>query len=147
MKVIIAGDREITDSSIINRAVEASSFTITEVVEGGARGVDRLAKEWAKSNGISVTTFPANWKDISRQGANVKKRKNEWTGKMEEYDAAAGVFRNEQMASYADALIAIQTNGQTPGTQNMISLAKKYNLKVFIYEGEDSDYEYVFGQN
>lgn len=147
MRTIIAGSREITDPSIVERAVAASSFKITEVVEGGARGVDKLGKEWAKKNGIQVTTFPANWKDTKRAGAVVKKRKNEWTGKMEEYDAAAGSFRNEQMASYADALIAIQTGGDTPGTQNMISLAKKYQLKVFVYGGEDSDYENVFGKS
>lgn len=147
MKVCISGDREITDPNIVKRAIEASSFNITELVEGGARGADKLGKEWALKNGVPVTTFPANWKDITREGAVVKSRKNEWSGKMEKYDAAAGTFRNEQMASYADALIAIQTNGKTPGTQNMISLAKKYNLQIFIYEGEDSDYEYILGKD
>lgn len=147
MKCIISGSREITDKAIVERAIKASGFKITEVVEGGARGVDRLAREWAKQNKVPYVTFPALWNDVSRAGAVIKTRKNEWTGKTESYDAAAGTFRNEQMASYADACIAVQTDGKTPGTQNMISLAKKYNLQLFVYEGEDSDYDYVFGKD
>ena len=47
----------------------------------------------------------------------------------------------------ADALIAIQSNGKTPGTSSMIKLAEQYGLKVFVYgreEKDDQDYKYQF---
>jgi len=139
MKCIIAGDRNIVNKAILEKAIKKSGFTITEVVSGGARGADTLGEEWAKENGIPVKEFPADWNNLAVKGAVIKT--NAW-GK--QYNAAAGTFRNKQMADYADALIAIQTNGKTPGTQNMIKLAKENELEVFVYERETSDYTYLF---
>jgi hypothetical protein len=48
------------------------------------------------------------------------------------YWKRAGAFRNQQMADYADALIAI-TNGSS-GTADMIERAKKKGLTIFIKE-------------
>ncbi len=111
MKTIIAGSRTITDLAIIDKAVQASGFVITELVEGGAKGVDALAKVWAEENGLPITEFKADWKIYGR---------------------GAGPVRNQKMAEYADALIAVW-DGESRGTKNMISLAKKLNLKCFIY--------------
>lgn len=139
MKCIIAGDRNIVNKSILEKAIKKSGFTITEVVSGGTRGADTLGEEWAKEHGIPVKEFPADWNNLAVEGVVVKT--NAW-GK--QYNAAAGMLRNKQMADYADALIAIQTNGKTPGTQNMIKLAKENELEVFVYERETSDYTYLF---
>ena len=86
-------------------------FVITELIEGGAKGVDSLAKVWAEENGLPITEFKADWKIYGR---------------------GAGPVRNQKMAEYADALIAVW-DGESRGTKNMISLAKKLNLKCFIY--------------
>ena len=43
----------------------------------------------------------------------------------------AGFIRNEEMAKYADACL-ILWDGKSRGTKNMIILAKKYNLKLYI---------------
>ena len=51
------------------------------------------------------------------------------------------------MAKYAEACIAVQKeHEETPGTQSMIRLAKKYNLKLFEFKKMKpaSDYEYKF---
>ena len=111
MKTIIAGSRTITDLAMIDKAVRASGFVITELVEGGAQGVDSLAKIWAADIGLLITEFKADWKIYGR---------------------GAGTIRNQKMAEYADALIAVW-DGESRGTKNMISLAKKLNLKCFIY--------------
>lgn len=37
------------------------------------------------------------------------------------------------MADYADALIALQPNGQTAGTQDMIKRASAKGIPVYIY--------------
>lgn len=114
MKIIIAGSRTIGNiNSVIEaiKAIKASNFHLTEVICGNARGVDTIAKVWAAGNGIPVYDFPADWKT---------------------YGKAAGPIRNQQMASYADALIAIW-DGKSRGTKHMIETAQKKGLKVYIH--------------
>ena len=55
MKVIIAGSRDITDYSLVCRAISESKFDITEVISGTARGVDTLGEKWA----VGAFTFYA----------------------------------------------------------------------------------------
>lgn len=111
MKTIIAGSREGADLLDVQEAVNASGFTITEVVSGVARGVDSLGEEWAAMNGIQVQRFPADWDGLGR---------------------AAGFIRNGQMAAYAGALVAIW-DGRSPGTRHMIRTAEDRGLKVHVY--------------
>lgn len=111
MKVIIAGSRGITDPALIKEAVRLSQFKITEVVSGAARGVDTLGEGWASVNRLPVKQFPANW--------NL-------------YGKAAGHIRNNEMASYADALIAIW-DGESRGTKHMIYTAKNKGLLVYVH--------------
>jgi hypothetical protein len=111
MKVIIAGSREITSYVVVQLAVAGSGFDITEVVSGTARGVDQLGELWAFENDIPVKRFPADWK---------------------KYGKSAGYKRNQQMAEYADALIAIW-DGKSAGTGHMISIAKMKQLPVYVH--------------
>jgi len=94
-------------------AIEASQeeFSITEVVSGGAAGVDMLGERWALRQGIPTTVFQANWNAHGK---------------------AAGPIRNKQMAEYADALIAVW-DGESPGTKNMIETMEKLGKPVLIY--------------
>ena len=144
MKVIIAGDRECIDYDLLERSIKESGFDITEIVSGGARGADALGEMWAKKNNVPVKKFPAKWDDIKAKGAVVKVRENPWTHKKEKYNTNAGFTRNSEMILYADAVIALQPNGKTPGTQHTIKEAIKKGLSVYVYEKEDKDYEYKF---
>lgn len=110
MRVIIAGSRDIVDPGIVDEAVRESGFEITEVVSGGARGVDRMGEAWARKHGIPVKVFPADW---------------DKNGK------SAGPIRNEEMAKYAEALIAIW-DGYSRGTDNMIDRASAWNRKTYV---------------
>ncbi len=110
MKVIIAGSRGITDIMQVYAAVRESGFEISEVVCGGARGVDTLGYWWAMHHNVPVAWFQADWK---------------------KYGTQAGYLRNQQMANYGEALIAIW-NGHSRGTQHMIHLAQQKGLKVHI---------------
>jgi hypothetical protein len=114
MKVIIAGGRDIEDYNLLLEAVDQSDFNITEVVCGMAKGVDLMGMRWAEENGIPVKEFPANWSKFHR---------------------AAGPIRNDQMAKYAEALIAIMKPG-SKGTANMVKLAHKNRLRVFVLNVE-----------
>lgn len=96
---------------LLMRALLLVNWDITEVVSGCARGVDLLGEAWAKGAGIPVTRFPAIW---------------------EVHGKAAGAIRNQQMAEYAKALVAIW-DGKSPGTKDMIRKAKARGLKVVVF--------------
>lgn len=128
LKVIVAGSRSISDYSLVSAAIEESGFQIAEIVSGTAKGVDSLGERWAEENNIPVKRFPAPWDDIKDKPEN-EIGQNSFSKK---YWKRAGAFRNQQMADYADALIAI-TNGSS-GTADMIERAKKKGLTIFIKE-------------
>lgn len=111
MRTIIAGSREGANINHIYDAVEKSGITPTVVISGTARGVDRLGEEWAKDNSVPIERYPADW---------------------DKYGKKAGYLRNSQMAEIAEALIAIW-DGISPGTENMISLATKKKIFVYVY--------------
>ena len=144
MKVIIAGDREMNDINLVETAIEQSGFEITELISGGARGADKMGELWARAHNVPIKVFKAEWDNIKAEGARIKARQNPWTKKMEKYNANAGFQRNEEMATYAEALIALQPDGPTHGTQDMIKRAKAHGLTIYVYEKADEDYEYQF---
>lgn len=109
MKTIIAGSRGITDYSLLLKAYSECGFEITEVVSGGARGVDKLGERLAQELNLPLKIFPADWSK----------------GKQ------AGFIRNVQMAEHADALIAVW-DGQSRGTAHMITIARSLGLKVYV---------------
>lgn len=112
MKVIIAGSRGITSQSIVEEAMEEAGFpVVTEVVSGTARGVDRLGEAWAEMRDIPVKRFPADW---------------------DRYGKSAGYRRNQDMAKYADALVAVW-DGESKGTGHMIDIMRAAGKRVFIF--------------
>lgn len=127
MKVIIAGSRTCTMSvAELEAVVKASGFTITEVVSGCANGADKLGEQWAVKYNIPVKQFPADWKNIKVPGAIVKQNAYGF------YNARAGIMRNEEMAHYADTLIALW-DGKSAGTWHMIQYAQSLGLKVYVH--------------
>ena len=129
-RCIIAGTRNFYDYLTVVKAINSSGFAgeITEVVSGQAYGVDSLGERWALSNKIPIKSFPADWSNISLPDSIVKINK-----KGEKYNAKAGFIRNETMAQYADALIAV-IKDDSPGTSHMIKCMKDLNKKVYIWE-------------
>jgi len=123
MKTIIAGSREITDYELLERVIKKSGYKITEVVWGGAPGVDALGKKWAEKNNIPIKPFPADWKNISVPGAVVKYRNEK------PYNVLAGFMRNQQMADYADCAIVIHI--KTKGSMDMVERMRKLGKDVF----------------
>lgn len=114
MRTIIAGSRGITNLRLLEKVIENSGFDISEVVCGGARGVDDLGRKWAHNgnNGKPVTMFRAKW---------------------DEFGESAGYRRNVAMADYAEALIALW-DGVSKGTKHMIDIAHKKGLIVYVYD-------------
>lgn len=96
-KVIIAGGRDLTDFDYLeNRCIEITLFSeIIEIVSGGAKGADALGQRLAEEWGIPLIKFPADWDTHGKK---------------------AGYLRNEQMAQYADVLVAFW-DGKSKGDQ------------------------------
>jgi hypothetical protein len=112
VKTIIAGSRDINSMILVERAIANSGFNITEVVCGGAKGVDSLGAKWGSDRGIPIMYFHPEW---------------------DTHGKSAGYKRNVKMGAYADALIAVW-NGVSKGTKHMIDIAKHNGLKVFVYK-------------
>jgi glycerophosphoryl diester phosphodiesterase len=112
MKTIIAGSRTINSLRIVETAIEQSALHISEVVCGGARGVDDMGRKWAANgNRVQIKMFPAKW---------------------DQFGKSAGYRRNAEMAEYADALIAVW-DGKSRGTKHMIDVATRKGLQVFVF--------------
>ena len=111
MITIIAGPRDYFDYLTLCKAIAFSGFNITEVVSGGAKGVDYLGEKWAREHNIPIKQFLPDWMGLGK---------------------AAGPIRNEQMAKYAEALIVLLPY-KSPGTTNMIKQAEKFNLCIYKY--------------
>ncbi|SNR43552.1 Protein of unknown function [Lutibacter agarilyticus] len=112
MKIIIAGSRSFTDCQKLKETCDKflRDQNNIDIVSGTCRGADKLGEQYAKERGYKITRFPADWN---------------------KYGKAAGPIRNQQMANYADALIAFW-NGKSKGTNNMIQLANRCNLDILI---------------
>ena len=115
VRIIVAGGRDFYDHSLLSSNLDriiSEDFASDEIiiVSGVAPGADREGETYAKRKGYSIHQFPAKWVI---------------------HGSAAGPIRNEEMAKNADVLVAFW-NDLSPGTKNMIEVAKKYGLKTYI---------------
>lgn len=120
-RIIVAGSRDIPTNKdylreYFNRldALSKSKSNI-EVVSGTARGGDRVGEDWAYARDHKLVKFPADW---------------------QYHGLSAGYKRNEEMAEYADALVAIWDR-KSKGTKHMINIAKREGLAVRIISTQD----------
>ena len=110
--VIVAGSRNFNDYELLTAKLDKilSKRDNVQIVSGGARGADSLGDRYAKEHNLPLKIFPANW-DL--------------------YGRSAGYRRNEQMAEYADALVAFW-DGESHGTKHMIETAQAMGLPLRV---------------
>jgi len=133
MKVIIAGSRHLDPLKFFNAPRRDASterlFRIisqhlcylegelnqetTEIVSGGARGIDTVGEAFAITYKLPITQFLPEW-DLGKHAA---------------------LLRNAEMADYADAALVIW-DGKSRGTADMLAQMQKRNKPVAIYEME-----------
>ena len=134
-KLLVCGSRGITDTNWVKSQIDSywywnlACYEDLIMIEGAARGVDLVAKEYAEEN---------NWTQIKEYPA-------EW----DTYGKSAGPIRNEIMVKEADEVLVLW-DGSSRGTLNDIHLCEKYNkpFKVIIYNSttkEDYITKYVHG--
>ncbi|MFA5297605.1 MAG: DUF2493 domain-containing protein [Lutibacter sp.] len=112
IKVIIAGGRTFEDYDKLCQVCDdfLKNYSNIEIVSGAYKGADLLGELYANERNYPIKQFPADWR---------------------RYGKSAGQKRNQEMANYADALIAFW-DGKSKGTKNMIDLATKAGLKVKV---------------
>ena len=111
MRVIVCGSRTWDDADVIRERLDRLPADVT-IVQGGARGADRIAWMWAGEAGVAFETYPADWDGDGR---------------------AAGPIRNQKMLdSGADLVIAFRSEGESRGTDHMCSIAARRGVPVEI---------------
>jgi YspA, cpYpsA-related SLOG family len=127
MKAIISGGRDFSDKIHLETTLKycLKWWNLSLIITGGATGADTLAHNWATSHGLQTLVKKANWEDITREGAVIRKRRD---GSL--YDALAGHHRNQLMLNEKPNVV-IAFKGGT-GTEQMITISRKAGVPVFI---------------
>lgn len=111
MKVIICGGRDFNDMTMACEELDTihAQWPITLVIEGGARGADRIARNWARMRNIPFQTVNADWNKHGKR---------------------AGYLRNVAMAELKpDGVIALPGG---VGTKMMLDIAKQRNIPTCV---------------
>ncbi len=106
MKVAVIGSR---NAHAIDLGAYLPSDT-TEIVSGGARGIDRCAREYALAHGLRLTEFLPDYAH---------------------YHQGAPLRRNEEIIAYADRVLAFW-DGQSAGTRYVINRCRELQKPIMI---------------
>lgn len=110
-RVGIVGSRNFNDPGQVRRFVQSLPKD-TEVVSGGARGVDSVAAHEAVLQGLGVRIFYPDY---------------------EFYGASAPLKRNYEIVKYSDEIVAFW-DGKSTGTMHTVSIAKENNKPVTVHK-------------
>ena len=108
MKVAVIGSRGLTMDDLGKYLPEGT----TEIVSGGAKGIDSYAREYALAHNIKLTEFLPDYKRYGRGAAPLK--------------------RNLQIIEYSDIVLAFW-NGTSKGTKYVIDNCKKMGVEIRVY--------------
>jgi YspA, cpYpsA-related SLOG family len=109
-KLHVCGGRDFDDAAFLFRILDDlhREHRFREFMQGGARGADALAKEWAMTKGdLKRFEIKANWR---------------------KYGPAAGPIRNQQMLDWGPDLVVAFAGGT--GTAGMVALARAAGMPV-----------------
>lgn len=106
MKIAIIGSRGLHVGDLENYLSE----NVTEIVSGGAKGIDKDAETYAKANNIKMTVFLPQY---------------------DRYGRGAPIVRNKQIVDYADRVVAFW-DGMSRGTLSVIEYCKKQGKSITI---------------
>lgn len=109
MKTAVIGSRGLVleTSDIVVYLPKAT----TEIVSGGAKGINILAKNYAAKNNYRYTEFLPDY---------------------EKYGKAAPLKRNDEIIDYADIVLALW-GGKSKGTKYVIDKCKKIGKSLVVY--------------
>ena len=108
MKIAIVGSRGLS----VENLAQYLPANATELVSGGAKGVDACAREYAGQTGMKLTEFLPDYR---------------------KYGRAAPLYRNLEIIAYADEVIAFW-DGQSRGTGFVIGECERRGKKITVYQ-------------
>ncbi len=106
MRVAVVGSRGLTIDDLGKYLPEGT----TEIVSGGARGIDTCAKQYAISCGIKLTEF------LPEYGR---------------YGRSAPLKRNDTIIQNSDMVLAFW-DGKSHGTKYVINKCREMNVKIKV---------------
>lgn len=110
MKLAIVGSRDFNNYDLFKQWTVKLFRHHMEIISGGARGADTLAKKYSKDYFCPYTEFPADW---------------------DKYGKSAGFIRNQLIVDNCDMVLAFW-DGKSKGTQDTINKAKKAKKPTLI---------------
>lgn len=114
-KLLVCGSHSIQNPQWVKDQIEVywywnlAGYEDLIMIEGAAKGIDTIAKEYAQENDWKIEEYPANW-SIGKQ---------------------AGILRNIKMYENTDEIL-ILWDGNSRGTRHMIELCEKGNKPYTI---------------
>jgi hypothetical protein len=74
LKVLVCGGRAFNDVDFIFSEHDRlhAQYCFRMLIEGDARGVDRVAEEWASARKVEPVEFPADWAKDGRHAALIR---------------------------------------------------------------------------
>lgn len=112
MKVAIIGSR-----GLVTDVSEYIPKETTEIISGGAVGIDKCAEEYAKKNNIKITVIKPNYKEFGRR---------------------APLIRNLEIIDKADLVIAFWDT-KSNGTRFVIEKCRQREKNIRILTSEKKD--------
>ena len=113
--ILVAGSRKFDDAERLAHILAENVRDGDTIVEGGAKGVDTMARAWAEERGIDVVEIKADW---------------------EKYGRAAGPKRNDAMTAFIaerGGRAVFIWDGESKGTKQCIGSAGKRGISCKVY--------------
>lgn len=103
-RVLVCGGRDFRAADHLFSTLDRLHLThgFTALIEGGARGADRLARRWAKSAGVPVESYPADWDTYGRSAGSIRNRQMLVEGRPDLIVAFKGGSGTDNMVWQAD---------------------------------------------
>ncbi len=119
MKIAVIGSRNLHIENLEAYLPE----DCTEIVSGGAKGIDQSAVQFARAHAIKLTEFLPQYQI---------------------YGKAAPIVRNKQIVDYADSVLAFW-DGKSAGTRSVIRYCEKIGkpCKIILFQQEPSTCNHI----
>jgi predicted Rossmann-fold nucleotide-binding protein len=109
MRILVCGGRDYDNYPRVQYVLgQTVNLDNDIIIEGGAKGADRMARTFAINYGVAHETYPADW------------------------EKAAGILRNQEMLETGIDLVIAFPGGR--GTADMIRRAEKAGVEVYKVE-------------
>lgn len=113
MKVGVIGSRVLSDYLLVSGKLDILNnyINITEIVSGGANGIDTNGREYAVNTNIKLTEHIADWDNLGKR---------------------AGFIRNYDIVKDSNLVLAF-IKGESNGTMHSISLCHKHFVNIIVF--------------